>query len=65
MSRLPSTETQLKTANKRIRELTEELMTVRIERDQYRARATRAEVDRGDWIARFDKLLERTPKEPT
>ena len=65
MGRIASPETQLRTANKRIRELLEEVHTLRAERDQYRARATRAEVDRGDWIARFDKLLERTPKEPT
>lgn len=62
MGRVASPETQLRAANKRIRELDKLLLDMRESRDQYRARSTRAEQETAEWKFRFDRLLERTPK---
>lgn len=64
MSRLPSPETQLRAARLQIKTLMSQVAATEQERNAYRARATRAEQDASDWKARFDKLLDRTPKEP-
>ena len=58
MSRLPSEKTQLASARREIRFLTQQRETVKAEREHYRVRATKAEQELAEWKARFDKLLE-------
>lgn len=63
MSRAPSEKTQLRTAERVIKQLRAEVLEVRRERDAYRSRATQAEQQVAEWKARFDALLQRMPKE--
>jgi phage-related tail protein len=58
MSRAPSDKTQLATAKREIKHLTQELRAARESLTHYRGRATSAEQSVAEWKARFDKLLE-------
>lgn len=58
MPQKPSAETQLRTARRLLRDATIELATARKQRDEYRARATKAEQEAAEWRKRFDRLLE-------
>lgn len=57
MAKSPSEKTQLTAARRVLRELERERNTLRIERDTYRARATKAEQELAEWKGRFDELL--------
>lgn len=57
MSRPPSTETQLKNAQRTVRSLSREVIAMRSERDAYCRRAARAEQAIAEWKKRFDALL--------
>lgn len=61
--RKPSPATELRNLRSSVRILNEEAVRWRLERDGYRARATKAEQEVAEWKRRFDALLERTPKE--
>jgi hypothetical protein len=63
MSKPPSEKTQIATLKRMLREEQTALRRMQTERDAYRARATVAEQAVVEWKARFDKLLERTPKD--
>lgn len=63
MSRPPSTETQLKNANRQTRALHAELAKMRQEMTMWKQRAEMFQKDRDEWKARFDKLLERLPED--
>ncbi len=59
MSRPPSDKTRLKQCRSEILDLKRTLSGVYRERDEYRARATKAEQACADWQRRFDLLLTR------
>lgn len=63
MSKPPSDKTVIANLRRSLREETARTQSAITEREAYRARATRAEQEVAEWKARFDKLLERTPKE--
>mgnify|MGYP003465901709 CR=1 FL=1 len=65
MSRTPSLETQVRSLRRQLAEEEQRAVGFMRERDIYRVRATKAEQECAEWKARFDKLLERTPKEPS
>ena len=57
--RKPSAETELRRANKQLREFNKLVMTLKMELSNYRARATKAETDAAEWRKRFDMLLSK------
>ena len=59
MSKLPSDATRLRSLKSAYNYLRKELDAMREHRDQYRARATKAEQDAKEWKDRFDVLLRR------
>lgn len=59
MPRLASTETQLRTAKARIRQLERALAAAEKNGAEFRSRATRAEQEIAEWKSRFDALLHR------
>ena len=61
MSRMPSDATQLRNVRREVKALKAERAQLVGEREQYRARATKAELEAADWRRRFDMLLLRTP----
>lgn len=63
MSKAPSLATQLRTANRALKESAAALDRAQAKLTEYRARATKAEQECAEWKRRFDLLLERTPKE--
>lgn len=62
MSRSPSDKTLLASERRISKELREQLRQASIDVSIYRGRAQKAEQELAEWKARFDKLLERTPK---
>jgi multidrug resistance efflux pump len=63
MAKAPSTETQLRTAKRRIAELEREVSGLSAQYATMRGRATKAEQEAAEWKARFDVLLRRDGKE--
>lgn len=63
MSKMRSAETELRQTRSEIKQLKKDVATARMECSIYRTRATQSEQQVSEWKARFDKLLERTPKE--
>ena len=59
MSRLPSEATQLRNLKAQLKRAEADISALMSKRDEYRARATKAEQDASEWKARFDTLLER------
>lgn len=59
MSRLPSTETQLKTTRRIANELKAECTSLRQQRDTYQARLVAKTKECEEWKKRFDTLLEK------
>jgi len=59
MSKPPSDKTLLRSAIADARRYYDELLKIRGELAQFRARATKAEQECAEWKARFDKLLSR------
>lgn len=59
MSRPVSDATALRKAKADFAQLVKDCNTIRIERDTFRARATKAEQESAEWKARFDILLRR------
>ncbi len=62
MSRLPSIETQLRTAKAELKEQRAALKTQAEAAAIWRGRATKAEQEVAEWKTRFDLLLKRTPE---
>ncbi|MCR4297529.1 MAG: hypothetical protein NUV75_02065 [Gallionella sp.] len=62
MSKLPSEATQLRRLKSDHKLLKKEFYQVRVDRDAYRARATRMEQEVAQWRERFDILLRREDK---
>lgn len=63
MSKAPSTETQLRTAKRELALTRDDLDLCKRQREDARAQAHRLANELAEWKARFDKLLDRTPKE--
>lgn len=63
MAKQPSVETQLRTARADLRRTQAELHRANLAANEYRIRATKAEQEAAEWKSRFDKLLDREPKE--
>lgn len=63
MAKAPSADTQLRTLKAQAKDLNKQLDAALVQRDAYRARATKAEQEAADWKQRFDILLRRDGKE--
>lgn len=63
MSKPPSDKTIIANLRRMLREEQTTRAQMQEQRDVYRARATVAEQAVAEWKSRFDKLLERTPKD--
>lgn len=63
MSKPPSDKTTIANLRRMLREEQTTRAQMQTQRDAYRTRATLAEQAVVEWKERFDKLLERTPKE--
>jgi len=63
MSKPPSDKTTIANLRRWLREEQTTRSQIQIQCDAYRTRATLAEQAVVEWKERFDKLLERTPKE--
>ena len=61
MGKAPSEATQLRTARRELKEAKKEIVMLVRDRNEYRARATKAEQEATDWRSRFDQLLAREP----
>lgn len=59
MSKAPSDATKLRELKRQYAALSVQYLTASRERDQYRARATKAEQEAAEWRSRFDVLLRR------
>lgn len=62
MSKKPSDATLLRQAKSRINDLTRQLAIASGDRERYRTRATKTEIEASDWRKRFDLLLAREPQ---
>lgn len=62
MSRPPSTETQLRTANSELKRLRLQCQRSNAEASLWERRAATLEKELEQWKERFDLLLSRTPK---
>jgi chromosome segregation ATPase len=60
MSRKPSAETELRHVKRQLKAHDTALKETRIQLNEYRGRATKAESEAADWRKRFDLLLART-----
>lgn len=60
MSRKPSAETELRNVKRELNRVLGDCADMRAERDNFRARATKAEQEAADWRRRFDLLLEKS-----
>lgn len=58
----PSLETELRNTKRMLREAVTTNVAIRQQRDEYRARATKAEQESAEWRKRFDALLYREEK---
>jgi hypothetical protein len=65
VSRMPSTETRLRTLQREHKLLQQNYALVRGESTKYRERATKAEQECAEWKRRFDLLLSREQPETT
>lgn len=63
MSKAPSMETQLRNAQREWVYYEKRCEQVSAAHDAWKMRAVKAEQELAEWKSRFDKLLERTPKE--
>lgn len=61
MARLPSAETQLRSARSDLRAANKRAHELQGLAESYRLRATKAEQEAAEWKKRFDALLARTP----
>lgn len=59
MGRTVSDATALRKLKTELTQLIKELREMRVERETFRARATKAEQESAEWKARFDILLRR------
>lgn len=59
MSKLPSEATQIRTLKSQLKRAEADIRVLMSKRDEYRARATKAEQEVAEWRARFDALLHR------
>jgi FtsZ-binding cell division protein ZapB len=62
MGRAASDATLLRHAKAEEKRLRLLVAAVQAQRDEYRARATKAEMECEEWKSRFDNLLRRTPE---
>lgn len=61
MAKMPSEKTQLRTAKAELAREKDNSRDLRVQRDNYRIRATKAEQECTEWKARFDTLLRNMP----
>lgn len=52
-------ETEIRNLKRELRTTGEDYRVLRVERDAYRSRATKAEQDAAEWKKRFDELLSK------